>query len=37
MQKHWNETAKVKHATTKKEMLDWMQHTWWLDPAKAQV
>ena len=37
MQERWNETAKVKHATTKKETLDWMQHTGRLDPAEAQA
>ena len=36
-QEHWNETAKAKHAITKKETLDWMQHTGRLDPAEAQA
>ena len=36
-QERWNETAKAKHATTKKETLDWMQHTGRLDPAEAQA
>ena len=36
-QEHWNETAKTKHATTKKETQDRMQNSGLLDPAEAQA
>ena len=36
-QEHWNETAKTKHATTKKATEDRVQNSGRLDPAEAQA
>jgi len=37
MQEIWNETAKTKHATTKKATQDRVQNIGQLDPAEAQA